>query len=150
MGGGKHEKQNPRGSIGGRKLEGDQLAEDVHGRKGMYVERRKKGQLQKRLETGKERTTRDLDNDEFQLIYFLSVRQKYCPSSLSWDDILLELDVIGVTNPSTEADGFIRNLESKTDGWLNYISYHNLCLRREHAEEIKTFLKDRIETNQEG
>jgi hypothetical protein len=63
---------------------------------------------------------------------------------------LLELDVIGVTNPSSEADGFIRNLENKTDGWLNYISYHSLCLRREHAEEIKTCLKDRIEANKEG
>jgi hypothetical protein len=150
MGGGKHEKQNPRGSKGGRKLAGDQLAEDVHGRKGMYVDRRKKGQLQERLETSEEKTTKDLDNDEFQLIYFLSVRQKYCPSSLGWDDILLELDVIGVVNPSTEADDFIRNLESKTDGWLYYISCHSLCLRREHAEEIKIFLKDCIEANQEG
>lgn len=148
MGGGKHERQNPRGSIGGRKLPGDQLAEDVHGRRGMYKGRRRKGQLQQRLESGEEKTTQGLNRDESQLIYFLHIRQKYCPSILSWDDTLAELEVIGLMNAPTEADGFIHSLESKTNGWLKYISCHSLCLRREHALEIQQFLKEYIETYQ--
>ena len=146
MGGG-HERANPRGSVGGRKLPGDQLAEAVHGRRGMNKIRRRKGQFQQQLESGERETTSSLNDDEFQLIYFLHVRNKYCPLILTFDDYVTELNVIGVAEASSKADDLVRDLQRKTNGWLYYISCHSLCLRKEHASEIQKFIEEYLEAN---
>lgn len=122
MGGGKHKRLNPRGSPSGRKLSGDQLAEKVRGRKGMYDPQREKGPSHKKLESDKEVVIQGLSKDEFQIIWFLHRRDNFCPSELIWDELVRELEVIGMEDASMEADAFLGKLRRKTDGWLKYIS----------------------------
>jgi hypothetical protein len=149
MGGGKHEKLNPRGSPGGRKLAGDRLAEDVHGRRGMDQPRRRKGQRETILEKGSQVVTNGLTNDDFQIVFILLTHQKFCPSVMLWDEILRELKVIGISVDSTEPDEFIKSVVARTGGWLTYVPSYSLCLRREHTSEIREFVKKHLEANQE-
>jgi hypothetical protein len=149
MGGGKHERLNPHGSPGGQKLPGDQLAEDVHGRKGMYQPRRRKGRLETSLEKGAQVVTNGLTNDDFQIVFILFTHQKFCPSVMLWDEILGELKAIGRSVDSTEPDEFIKSVVARTDAWIAYVPSYSLCLRREHAFEIQEFVNKHLKANQE-
>lgn len=145
--GGKHERTNPHGPVGGRKGPGDVWAEEHCGRKGMYKPRRRKGPVSVELESKDERGGVAFDKIEFQLIDILSTQGKCYPSVLHWEAITLILEVIGVSNAKFEANDFIWRLVDKTHGWLEYIPYHSLCLRVGHALEIKEFVEDYLEAD---
>lgn len=146
MGGGKHRRQNPRGSQGGRKLPGDVLAEQVHGRKGMYVERREKGESHVHLLAEKSALELALNKNESQVVFFLHIKGIYCPRSLTWEDLVRELHLIRAAKDDLEADDFMRSLSDKTRGWVTYLSYHSVCLNGSHRNEISVFITKCLQT----
>lgn len=150
MGGGKHRRQNPRGSPGGRKLPGDVLAENVHGRRGMYNERREKGVSHVALPSEGVGESVILDDDEFQILYLLHVRGKYGPPGLAWDDLDLELRVIGVASDGGKADDFIRQLVDKIRGWLMYVPYHSVHLNSAHRQAIGKYVSAYLQAKKES
>jgi len=150
MGGGKHKRLNPRGSQNGRKLAGDRLAEDVHGRKGMHKPQREKGPSRKILDSQREMVVQDLNKDEFQLLWLLHGKGRYCPWSYDWGELLDELKALGKDNAYVDADELLTSISQKRKGWLEYISYRSVCLRREHAQEIHQFVVDFLQTNEEN
>ena len=150
MGGGKHRRQNPHGSPGGRKLPGDVLAEKVHGRRGMHDERREKGESRTALLSERAVESVILDDDEFQILYLLHVRGKYGPPGLGWDDLVRELRVIGVARDDGKADDFIRPLVDKTRGWLTYVPYHSVHLNSAHRQAIGEFVSKCLQAKKES
>jgi len=140
---------NPRGSPDGRKLAGDRLAEDVHGRKGMDKLRREKGPSRQLISSNRETTVKGLNKDEFQIIWFLHVRKKYCPLIWGWDELVNELSILGVQNASINASEFIDSLFRKTNGWLKYVPSHSICLKGEHAQEIQRFLEEFLQASED-
>lgn len=150
MGGGKHRRQNPHGSPGGRKLPGDLLAEKVHGRRGMYDERREKGESHRALISDKVVQTLFLDDNEFEIVFLLHMRRKYGPPGLVWNDIVRELRVISAANDDGEADDFMRTLVDKTKGWLIYVPYHSVYLNDAHRQEIGEYVTKCIQAKKES
>ncbi len=150
MGGGKHRRQNPHGSPGGRKLPGDVLAENVHGRKGMYDERREKGESHKALRSERAIEELVLDDDELQVVYYLHVRRKYGPPGLGWEDLVRELRIIHAAKDDAEADDFLRSLVDRTRGWLTYVPYHGVHLNDTHRQTIGEYVSRCLQAKKEA
>ena len=150
MGGGKHKRQNPHGSPGGRKLPGDVLAEKVRGRKGMYEEQREKGESHRALPSERVLEELVLDDDEFQIVFLLHVRGKYGSPGLGWDDLVRELRVIQAAKDDGEADDFMRSLTDRARGWLSYIPYHSVHLNDTHRRSIGEYVSQCLQGKKEA
>ena len=148
--GGKHERMNPRGPVGGRKGPGDVLAEKYRGRRGMYKPRRRKGFTMARLESDHQRAEAVFDEEESQLICVLFMHGKCYPSVLCWEEVAPTLEAVGILDAIFEANDFIQGLADKAHGWLRYIPFHSLCMRAEHTLEIKEFVQHHMEASGAG
>ncbi len=147
MGGGRHRRQNPRGSPTGKKLRGDKRAQKVHGRKGMHKDRRVKGQSHRPITVGREKREIDLNDDEFQIIWILQVRRIYQHPGMEWEQLTRELEMIRI--PKEEADQFLQNLRTKVGPWLKYTPFFGAYLNRKDASEIADFTSKYLERKRE-
>ncbi len=140
--GGKHERLNPHGPVGGRKGPGDVWAEERCGRKGMYRPRRRKGPISREIRSVHESDGPVLEAKESQLITVLFAHHKFSPSVLVWEDIVLVLDAIGLADAELVANDFLEKLVGKGPYWIEYIPFRSLCLRVQHLSDIKEFLRN--------
>lgn len=89
--GGKHEKQNPRGSPKGALGPGDKRAIELFGKKGQYKRGRRKSPRLHKLKGQKAKPPVSLDNDENQILYYLLCHGHTEHSRMPWHLIAREL-----------------------------------------------------------
>jgi hypothetical protein len=137
--GGKHERQNPRGSPDGALGPGDKRAIELFGKKGQHKTGRRKSPRPHKLDRQKAKPTVVLSTDENQVLYYLLCHGHTEHARLPWPDIARELELMGIK----EADmhPFLERLESKVPDWLTYTPHLEIYLELDHLSEVNEHIK---------
>ena len=142
----RHKEANKRGS-GGKLTEGDKLARDVFGSKGMWKTRRERGAsvspIPKQPEGPDE--SKELNHDEFVLLIHLAFNQKYKLPG----DSLTTLGWVLIDDKSGNSDGIDENyvtslidsINKKRGSWINNILGSGVYLEPRYRDPIQVYLE---------
>lgn len=137
--GGRHERQNPRGSGKGALGPGDKLAIKHFGKKGQHKTGRRRDPRPHKLGRQKAGPTVDLTDDENQVLYYLLCHGHTEHARLPWHEVARELELIGIKD--ADMHPFLGQLEAKVPDWITYNPHLDIHLNLDHLSEVNEHIQ---------
>jgi hypothetical protein len=137
--GGKHEKQNPRGSPGGALGPGDKRAIELFGKKGQQKRGRRKSPRPHKLKRQKAKPPINLDDDENQVLYYLLCHGHTEHARLPWHLISRELELLKIKD--SEMHPFLERLATKVPDWITYSPHLEVYLNLESISDVNKYIQ---------